>query len=598
MSRVAARAPGDRGRKWIRGRPASPGIGLGAAYVIERRDVQIPHARVPEHRIDHEVQRLLDAITAAKEHLQALRSRLGPKESRSILNAQQMMLTDPTLIARTEAKIREDRINAEWALVKVTDALQNAISVSDVEYLRERREDIIFIRRRLLRTLRGEHADEIEPPPGAVVVAHDLSPAETAQFSRTQVAGIVTEVGGPTSHSAIMARALGIPAVVGVESAGALVRDVNSGDAVIVDGTRGRLFLKPDAETTASYRKQAAEFEAFEEKFTVENALPTVAQGGLRISLRANLAFAEELDVAIVHGAEGVGLYRTEYMYMDRDTPPREEEHYRTAKGILARCAPHPVVFRTFDLGADKACHLFPRSEKEANPAMGMRSIRLSLRHRELFLCQLRGLLRAAVHGPARLLLPFISGIDELHEALAAIDEAREQLEDQGLPYEREVEVGVMVELPSAVMIADVLAQHVDFMSLGTNDLIQYALAIDRENEDVGYLYQPLHPGVLRMIHHVCQAGQAAKIPVSLCGEMASDPRYAWILVGLGVHELSVHPAAIPLLKNIIRASHEDEMREFAQRVLRTRSVQEARATVEEVMGQRFPEHLLHGTVT
>lgn len=566
---------------------------MGPAYVIERRELQVLHDHVQD--VEQEVQRFLDAATLAKSQLDAIAAKISSQESQGILQAQGMMLSDPSLLAQTQARIRKDRINAEWALVLVTDAMRASFNQASEQHLRDRQHDLAFMTRRLLWALRGEKADELSAPRGSVVIAHDLSPADTASFLRTPVAGIATDVGGPTSHSAIMARAMEIPCVVGVERGEEMVRRVETGDWVIVDGIQGRVYVNPDPELRARYEASAVEYRDFYARFSSEKNLPTVTQDGQRIHLRANLAFEAELEAALVHGAEGVGLYRTEHLFMNRERFPSEEEHYRIAKQILARCAPNPVVFRLFDLGADKTCSLFPQDEPEANPAMGLRSLRLALRHPEVLLCQLRGLLRAAVHGPTKILLPLVSGIDELQAAKQALATAQAQLHDQGLPYAQEVELGIMIEVPSAALTADELAKHVDFMSIGTNDLIQYTLAIDRGNEDVGYLYEPLHPAILRMIDQVCKAGRAHGVPVSVCGEMASAPQYAWVLAGLGVQELSVHPAVIPVLKNLLRSSSHEHMKALASEVLASANIQQSQALVREAIGERFAEHLLHG---
>lgn len=584
------------GRDHYLGRPASPGIGIGPAYVLERRELQVPHRHVND--VEGEVQRFLDAAAHAKRQLEQIAAKVQAAESQAIFQAQGMMLSDPSLSAQTQAKIRSDRVNAEWAVVMVTDEMRNALARASQEHLRDREHDLAFMTRRLLWALLGEHADEICAPPGSVVVAHDLSPAETASFLRNRVAGIVTEVGGPTSHAAILARAMEIPGVVGVQDGARLILEVESGDMVVVDGGHGRVHVRPTEAQMERFRGEASRHIDFHRRFRSEKNLPTVTRDGVRIRLRANLAFDAELDAAVANGAEGIGLYRTEHIFMNRPRFPTEEEHYRVAKRVLAACAPNPVVFRCFDLGADKHCALFPQDEPEANPALGLRSLRLALRHREQLLCQMRGLLRAALHGPAKLLLPLVSGIEELQAARAVLEEASVQLRDQGLPYAEHMELGVMIELPSAALTADELAKRVDFMSIGTNDLIQYTLAIDRGNEDVGYLYQPLHPAILRMIHQVCQAGKREGIPVSVCGEMASDPRYSWVLVGLGAQELSAHAASIPVLKNLLRASEYQEMSSLAQELLQASSLSGARALVERAMRERFAEHLEQGTAT
>ncbi|MBK8266029.1 MAG: phosphoenolpyruvate--protein phosphotransferase [Nannocystis sp.] len=576
----------------LSGVAASSGIGIGVAFVVDRRRVQIPRTKIEREQIEEETRRVQDALRAVRQQIEAIKGRLPHGEHRQILKAQQMMLRDPDLIERTETLIREELRCAEWAVSTVADEIHEMLDRADDAYFRERRSDIIFLSERVVLALIGENTPEIVPPPGSVVIAHDLSPADTAQLHRLQVAGIVTAAGGKTSHSAIMARSLQIPAVVGV--AGVLGK-VQSGEPVVVDGVRGVVIVRPAADEVVSREGERDRYNAFEERVQREHAFPAITQDGLRVVTRANLAITEDIELGSRYGAEGIGLFRSEYMYMNREALPTEEEHYRTAKAVIRRYTPYPVIVRTFDLGSDKPSKLVSFAKNEANPAMGLRSIRLALRERELFLEQLRGLLRAAVHGPLRIMLPLVSSIEELEDGLEAVEEAREQLEAAGMAYASEVPVGVMIETPAAALIADLLAARVDFMSIGTNDLIQYTLAVDRDNDDVDYLYQPLHPAILRLIRAVAEAGARADVPVSLCGEMAADPRYTWVLVGLGITELSMSPSAVPVIKHIIRGSQAAEMRALCEEVLASNSARDASALVVAAMRRRFPEHLRHG---
>lgn len=578
-------------RRELDGAAASPGFGIGPAYVVDRRRVHVLHKHIERDQVDAEIERFHEALRACRQQLEGVKSRLPHGEHRQILKAQQMMLRDPDLIQRTETLIREDLANAEWALTAVTDQILEVLGKADDNYIRERGTDLTYLTENVLQALLGEHGDELDPPTGSVIVAHDLSPADTAKLHRCQVVGIVTGVGGKTSHSAIMARSLQIPAVVGVED---VLTIVDAGDLVIVDGVRGRVIARPEPEEVAHFHGERDKHHAFEQKVRKEHAFPAISIDGLHIKVRANIAIMEELELALRHGAEGVGLYRSEYMFMNRDTLPSEEEHYRMAKHVLRRCAPYPVVFRTFDLGADKPTKLID-FEVERNPAMGMRSLRLALRERELFLGQLRGFLRAGVHGPLAVMLPLVGSVDELGAGLDAIEEARDQLATAGVAHADDIDIGMMIETPAAALTADIFAQRVDFLSIGTNDLIQYTLAIDRENESVSYLYQPLHPAILRLIKQVAEAGAKNHVTVSLCGEMAADPRYTWVLVGLGVGELSMHPSAIPVIKHIIRSSKSDEMKALADAVLAADSAREAEEIVLATMRARFPEHLRHG---
>jgi phosphotransferase system enzyme I (PtsI) len=577
----------------LSGVAVSPGIGIGPAWVVDRGHIHVPHRTIEPAQAESELARFHAALQATQDKLEAIERKLPHGEHQQILKAQQLMLRDPDLRERVRELVEGERINAEWALARAADEIRDVLSGADDAYFRERSSDITFLADRVLKTLSGGGADEhLEPPAGAVVVAHDLSAADTAELARAAVVGIVTDVGGTTSHSAIMARSLEIPAVIGVDQ---VLGQVQSGDLVVVDAIEGRIVVRPTPEDVEAWNAKRARYEVFEDRIQREHGLPAIARDGTHIVLRANVALDEEISSALFHGSEGIGLYRTEFVYMDREVAPTEEEHYRHAKAVLRKVSPYPVVFRTFDLGSDKPSRLLGVTEREANPAMGLRSLRLALRERNLFLCQLRGLLRAAVHGPLRIMLPLVSGMAELRAARDAVDEARKQLEEAGMAYAQDVPVGIMIEMPSAAMVADHLAAHVDFMSIGTNDLIQYTLAIDRDNEAVGYLYRPLDPSILRLVRQVTQAGARAGIAVSLCGEMAADPRYTWVLVGLGVRELSMHPSAIPVIKNVIRGSEIAEMEALAQQALESQDVADTEALVLETMLARFPEHLQHG---
>lgn len=570
----------------------SPGVAIGPAYVVDRSLRSVPHTHLEAGETGAEVRRFRVAVDAAQAELEAIKLRLPHGEHRSILKAQQMMLRDPHMLAHVEQLVTLDKIGAEWAMVRVSDEIRQTLAEADSEYFRERQSDIAFLAQRVIGKLLGEDHGEIDPPPGSVVVAHDLPPADTAHLARAEVVGLVTEIGGLTSHSAIIARSMEIPAVVGVDN---LVDEVENGDLIIVDAISGVVIVRPDEEALARWQAIHDRYEEFEDEVRKEHGLPATLSDGTHIALRANVGYEDDLGSSRFHGAEGIGLYRTETLFMSREIPPTEEEHYRHAKRVLQRMAPYPVIFRTFDLGSDKPTKLLRFDEREPNPAMGLRSLRLALREREMFLAQLRGLLRAAVHGPLRLMLPLISGLSELKLGLEAVQEARDQLESSRMAYAQDVPVGIMIEMPSAAVVADVLAKHVDFMSIGTNDLIQYTLAIDRNNDDVAYLYRPMHPAILRLIRQVTEAGQAAGTPVSLCGEVAADPRFTWVLVGLGVRELSMHPPAIPVIKNILRASDLREMEALTQEVLGMGDVDSVERLVVKTMGARFPEHLQHG---
>jgi phosphotransferase system enzyme I (PtsI) len=560
--------------------------------VVDRRKQHVETRDIERFEVEGELSRFEAALAKTQQQLQSIEDRLPHGEHRQIMKAQQMMLQDPDLSGRVDEIILEELIGAECAVARVADEIREMLEQADAEHFRERSSDITLLAERVLTNLQGDAPQVLKPPAGAVVIAHDLSPADTAELVRSDIVGIITAVGGLTAHSAIIARSMELPAVVGVDDVDLVVE---RGDMVVLDAIHGVVKLRPSEAALDEWNEARRRYDEFEDEVQREHGLPAMTQCGQRITLRANVALTEEVSSSRFHGAEGVGLYRTEFLYMGRDTTPTEEEHYRHAKNVLRQMSPYPVVFRTFDLGSDKQTPLLQYDEREANPAIGLRGLRLALEHREWFLAQLRGLLRAGLHGPLRIMLPMVTSLPELKLALACVDEARAQLEEARLAYAQDVPVGIMVEVPSAALEADRLARYVDFMSIGTNDLIQYTLAIDRESDDVAYLYRPLQSAILQLIGRVCEAGRAHDVPVSLCGELAADPRYTWVLLGLGVRELSMHPSAIPVIKNIIRSSEHDDMIALAEQVLEVEDVADAERLVLREMRARFPEHLDHG---
>ncbi|MBV1861872.1 MAG: phosphoenolpyruvate--protein phosphotransferase [Nannocystaceae bacterium] len=583
----------DGGGRTLRGIAVSSGIAIGPAYVVDRRKQHIETRDIERAETDEEVARFEAALAETQAQLRVIEGRLPHGEHRQILRAQQLMLEDPDLAGRVSEIVREELIGAECALARVADEIREMLAQADDQHFRERSTDITLLAERVLVNLLGHEPQALRPPAGAVVIAHDLSPADTAEMVRSDIVGIVTAVGGITGHSAIIARSMELPAVVGVDDVDLVVE---RGDTVVLDAIHGVVLLRPSEAQLDEWNEARRRYDEFEDEVQREHGLPAMTRCGQRVTLRANVALTEEVASSRFHGAEGVGLYRTEFLYMGRDSAPSEEEHYRHAKDVLRQMAPYPVVFRTFDLGSDKQTELLNYDpDAEANPAMGVRGLRLALANRDWFLSQIRGLLRAALHGPLRIMLPMVTSLPELKLALEVVKQARQQLEDDRLAYAQDVPVGIMVEVPSAALEAERLARYVDFMSIGTNDLIQYTLAIDRENDDVAYLYRPLQSAILQLIQRVSEAARAAGIPVSLCGELAADPRYTWVLLGLGVTELSMHPSAIPVIKNIIRSSDYDDMVSLVSEVLELEDVDDAERLVLGKMRARFPEHLDHG---
>jgi phosphotransferase system enzyme I (PtsI) len=421
------------------------------------------------------------------------------------------------------------------------------------------------------------------------VVAHDLSPADTIQFKLRNVVGFVTDIGGGFSHTAILSKSMGIPSVVGTEIA---MAQINGGDRLIVDGDAGIVIINPTEDVSRRYLDRQAHIRSVERELLKFSRLPAETQDGYRITVGANIELLEEIQSAKERGAEGIGLYRTECLYFGRTDLPSEEEHYRVYKKLGEAVLPHEVTIRTLDVGGDKFLD-HREVVQEMNPAMGLRAIRFSIKEIELFKTQLRGILRASVHGRLRILLPMISGVQEIREARAILHEVMEELSQENTPFDENIPVGAMIEIPSACTTADLLAREVDFFSIGTNDLIQYTLAVDRVNEHVSYLYEPLHPAVLRFIRGVVEAGHQAGLRVSICGEMAGEPAYLWVLLGLGLDEISMNPLSIPRVKKILRMSTIEEAKGLLREISQMTSADEIERFVRSNMRQRFPEDVL-----
>lgn len=576
----------------LRGIVASPGLAVGPAFVVDRRRVKTPKRHIAAEEVAVELARFNAALSASHEQLERVKRKLSEREGEDhfhIIEAHQLILHDEHLVDPTRRRISDEKVNAEWALRRTVEEIKTVFDAIEENYFRERRSDIDFVGDRILRNLLGVDVGPAMPPPGCVIVAHDLSPADTANLQRSSCVAFCTDVGGKTSHSAILARAFEISSVVGLEN---ITEHVGNGDLLIVNALRGEVIIRPDQAQVNEYRARAVRHQTFVRELAQNRDLPAETTDGARVRLYGNIELTEEVPKALEHGAEGIGLYRTEFLFLDRTDLPREEEHYLHARGVLKRLFPFPATFRTFDLGGDKVVPLSALGD-EANPALGLRSIRLCLRERKLFKAQLRGLLRASVHGRMRLMFPMISGVGELREAKEVLEEAKAELVHQGIAFDPEIPVGIMVEMPSAVMVADLLAKEADFLSIGTNDLIQYSLAIDRVNEHVSYLYHPLHPAILRMVRMVVDAAHAAGVRVGMCGEMAGEPLFALVLLGLGLDELSMNSTAIPVVKSVLRGATLEAARELANQALSMATAQEIEAMVQEAMSKRYPAELL-----
>ncbi len=565
----------------------SAGIAIGRAYLIGRDTLKAPRHHVESDDVDTEIARLKKALSAADKQLEKVKEKLASENESDyhIISAHQLMLHDEHLVDAAIGYITSELVCAEWGLRKAVDDIASVFNSIEDDYLRERMSDVEFVFERVLRNLLGRDTGPLSPPPDAVVVAYDLSPADTSTLHKAAVAGLITDAGGRTSHTAIIARSHEIPAVVGLED---ITEVVETDDLLIIDGAAGVVIVNPTAATVAHYREEQWRQVAAGAKLQTIRDLPAQTKcGQARVALYANLDGPEELDDLTEYGAEGIGLVRTEYLYMTSDTLPDEEAHVHNATAMLKRMAGKLTTLRTFDLGADKLAHFLEEAElDEANPALGLRSIRLCLTDlgRPLFRTQLRGLLRASVHGPLRIMFPMISGIGELRAAKAILEEVRAELRAEGVPFDEHLKVGIMIEMPSAAITADLLAKEADFFSIGTNDLIQYTMAVDRVNEFVSYLYEPLHPALLRLIGGIAQAAKTTGISVTVCGEMAGDPLVTPVLLGLGIDELSMSAVAIPEVKAVIRAMTLAGAQELVVKVLTLPTADDVRDAVAEYL--------------
>jgi phosphotransferase system enzyme I (PtsI) len=578
-----------RERSELRGIAVSPGIVIGKAYLVDRRKVRPPERIIDPDAVEAEVARLRAGLEISQRQLEELKGHYERHDLGDygyMVDVHQLMLGDRMLVQETERLVRESLHSADWALWQVIQKIKRSFEELDDEYFRDRKSDVEHLGDRILRNLAGRKHESIADIQGdVVVVAHDLSPMDTAQMDVARVKGFVTDLGGRTSHTAILARSLNIPAVAGLES----VSDVAyGGDTVVVDGLAGVVVLNPTEQELARFLERKARYESYRHELESFAALPAVTRDGHKVRVAANIELLEEIGNLRRYGAEGIGLYRTEFLYMNRPDTPTEEEHYATYRRVAEAVRPFPVTIRTLDAGGDKVLRSVPVQD-ESNPALGLRSIRLCLQEKGIFKAQLKGILRASEGGNVRVMFPMVSGLGELLEIRELLEEAQADLRRDGHPFDPHMPVGIMIEVPSAAITAGLLAPHVDFFSIGTNDLIQYALAIDRVNEHVAYLYEPLHPAVLRLTQMVVEAGHRQGIKVAVCGEMAGDELYTLVLLGLGVDELSMHALSIPRIKRLVNHASLAEAQALVTDILRYGTGREVHQAVEDYMQSRYP---------
>jgi phosphoenolpyruvate-protein phosphotransferase (PTS system enzyme I) len=573
----------------VQGMPASNGIAYGQVFLYLQSELEIPHYIVAPDRRVAEIARFEQALVTTRQQIGKIQQQVQrnlSEEEALIFDAHQMVLEDQALIGETIREFEATGVNIETCFNRVAQRYIAAFAEIGDEYLRERAADIKDVTRRLLHVLLGQAATNLsELVEQRIIVARDISPSESASIDRSAALGIVTDGGSRTSHAVIVARSMKIPAVVGLRN---LTTKAQNGDWAIIDGYDGVVILNPTQATLFRYGKIEQEKKSFENRLMAANELPAETLDGVRVTMRANIEKADEVALVRQYRGEGVGLYRTEFLFLNSATLPDEEKQFAAYRAIAEGLAPHCVTIRTLDIGGDKALPGHPELvTPEANPFLGFRAIRLCLENPEMFKTQLRAVLRASVFGKVELMYPMISGCEELEKANALLDEARAELRGRGEKFDENLRVGTMIEIPSAALVADELADRCHFFSIGTNDLIQYLLAIDRGNNRIAHLYEPTHPAVLRTLKRVIESAKAKRIKVSVCGEMAGDPIYAPLLIGLGVDELSMTPPLLPSVKFLIRAMKFSDARKLAEQALAQVDAKKAHAIVEAFYHER-----------
>ena len=583
-------SPGNA-RMVLHGIGVAPGIAIGKAYRVDRNKVSLAYHYLPSPaQIKREKERFDVAVEKAEADLKEIRSKMAGvfPEHAYIIDTHIHILRDSMLYDETMRIIDQQAVNAEWALRQALEKVQQIFAEIDDEYIRSRFSDVDFVAERVLQNLTGQNKQSVTGiRERVIVVAQDLSPADTIQLQVEKTLAIVTDMGGKTSHTAIITRSLDIPAVVGLEK---VYQAVRSGELMVVDGHAGKVIIDPDEELLNFYYERQYQLERYRKEVVRCAELPAETEDGYHIKIQANIELLEEVVAVIDNGAEGVGLYRTEYLYLNLDQPPNEETLFWDYRELAEIIYPETVTFRTLDLGADKLSTRL-RPSGETNPALGLRSIRLCLQEDQTFRTQLRAILRVSgITKNVKIMFPMISGVGELRAAKTVLEEVKHSLIQESIEFDKDLQLGIMIEVPSAVAVADLLAREVDFFSIGTNDLVQYALAIDRVNEHVAHLYEPLHPAILRMIKQAADAGRQAGISVSLCGELAGEPLYIPILLGFGLDSLSMNPLAVPRVKKIIRNASMEESKDCLNEVLQFTTADQVNDYLCELAWRRFRE--------
>ncbi|MFM1804792.1 MAG: phosphoenolpyruvate--protein phosphotransferase [Planctomycetota bacterium] len=551
----------------VKGIPVSSGIVIGRVFVLGEAETHVPQRSIEANKVDAELARLDDALREAIADLTVLRDRTEQQlgaEAAKIFGFHLGLAQDPALLGPMRERIRNDLVNAELAVADGFRAVTEQFKAIGNEVFRQKANDVLDLERRVLGKLMGENESRLSKlDESVIVVAHELTPSQTAGMDRSKVLGIATDLGGRTSHTSIVARAVEIPCVVGCQR---IMERAEDGDLVIVDGDTGVVVIRPDERTLQEYRTQQDRFSTYRRLLRETAPLEAITKCGTRIQLLGNIEFPHEVESVLANGGDGVGLYRTEFLYLTNDHEPSEEEQFQAYRRTLELLAGRPCTIRTLDLGADKYTQQRAH-EPERNPFLGLRSIRYCLQNRELFKTQLRAILRASSHGPLKVMFPLVSTLMELRQAKMILNDVCEELDEEGIPFDRSIQTGIMIEVPSAALLARAFADECAFFSIGTNDLIQYTLAVDRGNERVANLYTGASPAVLYLVKQVIRSGRRAGIDVSLCGEIAGEAIYTMLLIGLGLRTLSLVPSQIPLIKRVIRSVDIEHCEQLARKV-------------------------------
>lgn len=574
----------------LKGIAVSPGIVIGKIFLLNIESFIIPKIAIKEEEVAKEIERFKQVLKQTRKEIISIQKKLnrelGSKHS-DIFNAHLLILDDPVLIEEMTNRIKRKKLAAEYLFQQVMRNYQKAFSKIDDAYFKERISDIQDVGKRIIRNLLGGKKTNLANlKEKVIIVSYDLSPSDTALLHKEKVAGFATDIGGRTSHTAIMARALEIPAVVGLEK---ITAKAKNDDLLIIDGDKGIVIVNPRPEVIEKYYKKREENLKFNQELKKIRTLPARTKDGYPIEITANIELPEEIDSALKEGAEGIGLYRTEYFFLNRSVLPTEEEQYQAYKFVAQKMNPHPVIIRTLDLGGDKfLSHL--NIPLEINPFMGWRAIRFCLARPDIFKTQLKAILRASKYGKLKIMYPMISSVEEFKQANRVLAEVKKELKEQNIPFDKKVEIGAMIEIPSAALTADILAKEADFFSIGTNDLIQYSLAVDRVNERIAYLYEPSHPAILRLIKTIIEAARREGIWVGMCGEMCSEPIFIPLLLGLGLTKFSVSPLMLLRIKKIIRSVSLKETKAAAKEILTLETIKE----IKHFSRIRFKEAVLN----